>query len=160
MWMLLVGLAMAGKWDDVDSDVVVERDLPQTQAELFETLIDFPAMSKVLPSDCVEEWGFGVPSKGVGATTRLTYHMGAMKRRLTGSVKKAEEHYVVEWDHAGKKGFVTQFVLSEAQGGGSHLKMGTYISPPPWPFKPLYFNKIRPEWQDCYERALGNLEKQ
>ena len=156
--MLLCGLALAGKWDDVNSDVVVERDVSASQEELFATFTDFTAMSKVFPADCVEEWGFGVPSKGLSATSRITYHMGAMKRRLTGQIVKANEHYHVEWDHEGKKGFITQFVLSEGPGGQTHVKLGTYITAPPWPFKPLYFNKIRPEWQDCYERALVNLD--
>ena len=160
MWMLLCGLALAGKFDDQNSDVVVERDIPKSQEALFEMFQDFPAMAKVFPSDCVEDWGFGVPSKGVGATTVVTYHMGPLKRRLTGTITKAQPSYHVEWDHEGKKGFITQFVLSEGPSEGTtHVKLGTYIAPPPWPFKPVYFNKVRAEWLDCYDRALINLEK-
>ncbi len=160
MWLLLCGLVFAGgKYNDVNSDVVVERDLPQSQEELFALFSDFPAMSKVFPADCVEQWGFGVPSKGMGATTIMTYHMGPMKRRLTAKVIKANEHYHVEWDHEGKKGFVTQFVLSEGAGGKTHVKLGTYVAMPPWPFKPVYFKKVKPAWEDCYDRALISLEK-
>lgn len=157
MWLLLAGLAFAGKFDGAETDIIVEGDVAKSQQELFDTFVDFPAMSKVFPADCVEDWGFGVPSAGIGATTVVTYHMGPMKRRLTGHVSKAEEHYVVEWDHDSKKGFVTQFVLKENDDGTTHVKLGSYVAAPPWPFKPVYFNKVKPAWESCYRQAMSNL---
>lgn len=158
MWWLLMGLAMAGKYKDLNSDVIVERDIPKAQEALFTAVQDFPAMSKVFPAECVEEWGFGVPSAGPGATTVLTYHLGAWKRRLTATVTKAQPSYHVEWDHAGKKGFITQWVFSEGSNGTTHVKLGTYIKAPPWPFRPAYYEKVRPLWLDCYDKALVTLE--
>lgn len=160
MWWLLMGLALAGgKYKNLDSDVIVERDIAKAQEALFTTVQDFPTMSKVFPADCAEEWGFGVPSAGLGGTTVVTYHLGAWKRRLTATVSKATPSYHVEWDHAGKKGFITQWVFSEGPDGTTHVKLGTYVKAPPWPFRPAYFNKIRPMWQDCHDRTLIELAK-
>ena len=149
--------ALAGKWSDTNADIVVEQVVVQSRTEVFEALSDLGRVKAAAPQSCMEEWALGVPSAGVGAKAIVTYHMGMMRRRLTLNVVRAEQEQVVTWDHPEKKGFTTQIVLSDEDGGGTRVKLGTYINAPPWPFKPYYFNRVQPEWAACYEGLLNNL---
>lgn len=155
--LLLTGLSVAGKWDGKNTDVVVGRDVPLAQEAVFASFSDLNTVQTLFPADCVEDWILSGATTGVGATFRVTYHLGPLKRRLTGRIQTANPSYVVELDHDGKKGFVTQIALAPSPTGGTQVKLGTYIAAPPWPFKGMYFNKIRPLWLDCYERSLDNL---
>lgn len=158
VWMM-VGLALAGQpkpWDGKSSDIVVVKDVNKTPEQLVALFSDLSALQQFFPADCVDEWGLGEPTKGVGANGRLTYNMGAMHRRLTIRVTKVEGH-MVELEHDGKRGFITQTSWKPGPGGLTHVTFGSYVKAPPWPFKPMYFNKIHPQWQDCYDRAIETL---
>ena len=151
-------LALAGKWDGAESDIIVERELTVDVQEAFAVLTDVEALQQIFPEDCLEDWALGAPTTGIGANARVTYHMAGMKRRLTLTISKAEEHYVIELDHPEKKGFTTQFALSEPGPGRAFVKLGTYLNAPPWPFKGYYYDKVLPAWTDCYSRTLDALE--
>ena len=156
--LLLLGTiaAHAGKWDGAPSDVIVERVIPAEPAALTAPLSNLQVLAQLLPSDCVTDWANGTVTSGVGATSRVTYEMGPLRRRLTMNVTKVEEGRFVELDHPGKKGFVTQFRIEPADGGAK-VTLGTYLSPPPRPFQGIYFSKVRPAWERCWTRALDNL---
>ena len=57
----------------------------------------------------------------------------------------------------GKRGFITQTSWKSGPDGLTHLTFGSYVKAPPWPFKPIYFNKIHPQWTDCYQRAIDAM---
>ncbi len=135
---------------------MVVKDVNKTPEQLVALFSDLSALQQFFPADCVDEWGLGEPTKGVGANGRLTYNMGAMHRRLTIRVTKVEGH-MVELEHDGKRGFITQTSWKPGPGGLTHVTFGSYVKAPPWPFKPMYFNKIHPQWQDCYDRAIETL---
>ncbi len=158
LWLLFVTVATAANpkpWDGMSSDIVIERDIPVSVDVLVPKLSDLKFAEEIFPEDCVYEWAHGTTSAGLGGLARVTYHMGNMKRRLTAKVTRVENH-VVEYDHDGKKGFITQWRLT-ADGPSTKVSLGTYINAPPWPFRPMYFKKIHPKWTNCYERAMDNL---
>lgn len=155
--LLTTALALAGKWDGAETDVIVERVIPAPAEALYTPLTDLQALARVFPTDCVNDWTHGTRTAGVGALTRVTYRMGPMRRRLTATLTKAEPGRYVELDHMGRKGFVTQVRLEELAAGGTKVTLGTWIEAPPWPFKGVYFKKVRPAWLACYERTLDNL---
>ena len=143
LWLLIANLAVAGNpkpWDGQSPDIVIERQLPVSADVLVPKLADFEFAEAIFPEDCMQDWSHGTTTRGMGAITRVTYHMGSMKRRLTAKVSRVENH-VVEYDHEGKKGFITQWRLKPVDGG-TELSLGTYLNPPPWPFRPVFFNKI------------------
>jgi hypothetical protein len=158
LWLLFVTIVAAASpkpWEGQSSDVVVERAVGASVEVLVPRLADLTFAEQIFPSDCLLDWAHGSVTSGSGALARVTYDMGAMKRRLTATVTRVEDH-VVEYDHAGKKGFITQWRLS-ADGDRTTVSLGTYIHAPPWPFRGMYFKKIHPAWTQCYERTLDNL---
>ena len=154
---MMLGLAWAGKWDQTPADVVVTREVPHSQEAVYERLTDLQAWPQIFPASCLDEWALGTPTSGAGANTMLTYRMSGMKRRLLGTITKAEPAYLVELDHAGKKGFTTQIVLETTESGGTRVQLGTYLVAPPWPLRGYYFNKVQPAWKACYSQALETL---
>lgn len=157
MWLLLLTVAAhAGRWDDATSDIVVERVIPASPDRVHAPLLNLQVLEQVFPADCVTDWVHGTPTSGVGAMTRVTYRMGSMKRRLTATISKSEPGRLLELDHDGRKGFVTQFRL-EAVPEGSKVTLGTWIEAPPRPFKGIFFKNVRPAWEACYTAALDNL---
>jgi hypothetical protein len=155
LFVTIVGAASPKPWDGKSSDVVVERTVDASVDVLVPRLADLTFAEGIFPPECVSDWAHGSVSSGPGAIGRVTYTMGAMRRRLTAEVTRVEDH-VVEYDHEGKKGFITQWRLSP-DGDGTAISLGTYINAPPWPFRGMYFKKIHPEWMRCYEQTLENL---
>lgn len=152
LWLLLtLTTALASRWDDHPSDVIVERTIEAPAESIFDAVSQFRYLSELFPEHCVEDWAIGSPS-----TARLTYHMGPMRRRLTAKVTRAESGRLVEIDHEGDKGFVTQFRF-EPRGDATHVTLATWIHPPPRPFRRVYFKRVRPAWLTCYSEALEEL---
>ncbi len=152
LWLLLtLCTALAGRWDDHPSDVVVERTIEAPAEVLLSSVSQFRHLSQLFPEHCVEDWAIGSPS-----VARLTYHMGPMRRRLTAKVSRVEAGRLVEIDHEGDKGFVTQFRF-EPRGGATHVTLATWMNPPPRPFRRIYFKRVHPAWTQCYAEALEEL---
>jgi hypothetical protein len=156
LWWCLVAAAWAGKWTDTPSDVIVMRDIDAPTERIHPLVSDLRSLEGLLPADCATDWQHGARSRGVGARARLKYTIGPMRRTLSAVISK-DQPAVVEIDHEGNKGFVTQWQLAELDGG-TRVTLGTYLMPPPWPFKGVYFKKVMPAWEDCYERTLDALE--
>lgn len=152
LWLLLTTMTvLAGRWDDHPSDVIVHRTIEASPERTFRAVSQFPYVTQLFPERCIEDLAVGSPS-----TARLTYHMGPMRRRLTAKVTRAEVGRLVEIDHEGDKGFVTQFRF-EPRGESTHVTLATWIHPPPWPFRRIYFERVRPAWITCYVEALEEL---
>lgn len=154
--LLWTALAWAGKYDGVPSDVVVERVVPKAMAELFPRFTDLAELERIVPADCATDWERGVVTSGQGATARLTYTIGPLRRRLTMHVGDVRPDYFVELTHDGKRGFSTT-LSSKAVDGGTAVELKTWLNPPPWPFKPLFFAKVKPAWERCWTAALEAL---
>lgn len=121
---------------------------------VFPLLEDLEVFQQVLP--CASDWSFGTVRQGLGASVQLTYDIGSMHRRLNAAISQVKAPRVVDYDHAGNKGFVTRWEV-EPEGAGSAVRVTTYINPPPWPFRKLFFERIEPQWVACYEAALAGL---
>ena len=156
MWWLLCVVAFAGKYDDVSSDVVRTSVTNRPPEMLYERLADLANWPEIFGDTCMTDWSAGSQTQGVGGQMALTYHMGPMKRRLVGTINKAEASYVIEVDHGGRRGFITQIQL-KPNSVGTEVTLGTYLNPPPWPFKATYYTKVKPAWEACYNEGLQRL---
>lgn len=147
--LFLVPAASAEKWPV--ADIVATASVAATPAEMLTVLVDLPRVGPLLPRECVGTWTPGTPSVGKGATAVVRYDMAAMHRKLAMTVTRADDEgqrVIVDWDHAGNRGFVTRWV-AEASEGGSKVTLTTPINPPPWPFTAYYYQAVKPEWDRC-----------
>jgi hypothetical protein len=158
MAWLWVCLAWAGKWDGVESNIVSKATIALPPAAVYARIDDWNGVRAIYDVDCVTDWVIGDPTGGVGAQARMTYNHRMMHRRLTAKITKLIDGRYVDLDHLGNKGFVTRFELSETPTGTA-VTMTTYTNPPPWPFKPYFFKKVKPAWEACQEKAMANLAK-
>jgi uncharacterized protein YndB with AHSA1/START domain len=158
MWLAAIGLAMAGKWDGVDTDIRQERVIAATPEQVFGYLLDLKHLQAIFPLDCVGHWEIGERSFGEGANAIVRYDMAMMHRTLPMTLVRATAPTYIDFDHVGPKGFITRWSLAEAEGG-TKVTVLTPLSAPPPPFTGYYFNTVKPEWEGCYARALENLEK-
>ncbi|TNE85751.1 MAG: hypothetical protein EP330_24240 [Deltaproteobacteria bacterium] len=155
MLSLLLATALAASpYADKNADVVASATVPAPPAAVHAALEDLKTFQAILP--CSSDWNFGSVTSGQGASVELTYDVGSMHRRLTAVISKTEAPRVVDYDHAGNKGFITRWRIEEADGG-SQVEVTTYLNPPPWPFRKMYFTRIHPQWVTCYDEALAKL---
>ena len=147
LWSLILGLALA----QGSSDIEAARPFDGDREALVALLSDVDQLPTVFPETCTRNWeGNG---KGVGSTFEVTYSIGWWKRRLQGTVTRADVRQGIEWEHHGNRGFITRWFV-EPSDNGDQLKVKTWIQAPPWPFKKTYYKRIKPRWELCYRRAL------
>jgi hypothetical protein len=149
---LLVPAAFAGKWDGRSADVRAERPLAAPPEAVTELVRDLGTLSVLMPADCATRWELQERTAGVGARARVTYTIASMRRTLTVVVSKDEPGVLLELDHEGRKGFFTH-IRPEA----STVSMTTFLEPPPWPFRGVFYRKVQPAWVDCHARTLEAL---
>lgn len=153
--VLLMALpAHATSWPS--ADVTASGTVAASPQQVLSVLTDLPAVARVLPRECVGTFTVGTPSSGKGATALVRYDMAAMHRKLQLTVTRADDEgarVIVDWDHAGNRGFVTRWVV-EAGEGGSAVKLSTPINPPPWPFTRYYYDAVKPEWDACQAQFI------
>ena len=140
------------------SDVWATRALPLSKDVVYNHLLDLRNHEKLWAEDCVKGWSHGEVSIGPGASAQLIYVPSFMRRKLTATIAKAETDRYIDLDHAGNKGFVTRWKLTE-EGDQTRVDVHTYINAPPKPFVRLYFEVVRPAWQLCHQQALATLER-
>jgi uncharacterized protein YndB with AHSA1/START domain len=156
MLTFLVPAALAGKWDGSDPDVSAERIVPAAPEVVFQHLLDLANLRAMFPTDCVGLWEPGERTFGEGANALVRYDMAAMHRKLPMTLVHADAPRTIDLDHLGNRGFVTRFTLTPVEGG-TNVRIDTPLNAPPWPLDGYYFRVVQPEWQGCYQRALGNL---
>lgn len=158
MWGSLVAAALAAPpaWRDAPSDVITEVTTTRLPAELASRLVDLRSLSALYPSDCTVEWVTGGATSGPEARARVSYRIAGWHRRLTVRYATVEPERVVQIDHEGNKGFVTQWSFTVVDGL-THVTMGTYVAAPPWPFRRYYVFQVQPAWGECQRRTLEAL---
>lgn len=157
LWTLLIPMALAGRWDDHDPDVMAWRVVPAEPEVVWDTLADTHSLEQLFPHACAQDWVHGDQTQGVGAQVTLTYRWDVVRRRLEASIAEGREGAWFDLEHEGDKGFVTRF-STDAVDGGTRVTIHTWVSPPPWPFQGRYFRTIQPVWTQCYVAALSSLE--
>lgn len=161
--LLTLGLSSGPAVADADtspqsSDIVAIRSIAASPEAVVAVLSDLHRVETLWPADCTRDWLHGAVSAGPGASAELTYTMGPMRRRLAATLSRVEAGRFVELDHAGKRGFITRWVLTPGELGTS-VEAHTWIQPPPWPFGKLYTNRVQPVWQGCQEGFLEALSQ-
>lgn len=159
MWTLLVGAALAGRWDGVEGDIEASREIPAAPEQVFAYVLDLKHLQEIFPTDCVGSWELSDRTYGEGATAYVRYDMAAMHRELPMTLVRAEAVRYIDFDHVGPKGFLTRWHFQAADGGTS-VKIETPLKPPPWPFRGYFHTVVQPEWKACYQRTLDNLATQ
>lgn len=157
MWWCLALAFAANRWEGEDPDIRVEVDVALPAAEVSARLADLERASSLFAPSCLTRWSFGIPAAGVGGRARVTYTPSLMSRRLTVVVDEHDPGQRVVWDHEGPRGFWATFDLEERQGR-TYILMETPLQPPPWPFRDLFFLKVKPAWESCIEDALHRLD--
>ncbi len=162
--LLLVSVALAGKWDGRPTDVVAERVVAVPANEVTTVLADLSRMARLIPADCIGTWEVGQRTSGEGATAMVRYDIGLMHRSLALTVSRVMPGRYVDWDHPGRRGFVTRYALdtlaaaTETEPVRTRVTTTSYFSGPPWPLKRYYHTVMMPEWQSCQARTLEALE--
>lgn len=156
MWMLLLSLALAGKWDGKNADVVAERVIAAPATALYDYLMDLDRYRVLYSQDCIGTWEKGTQSAGFGATATARYDMGAMHRKLPIVLQKGSPGVYVDYHHPGNKGFTTRWAFTEVEGG-TRVVVNTAMNAPPWPLTGYYFQGVQPEWVACQSEALDAL---
>ena len=155
MWLILTGIALAGKWDGVNADIVAHTTVSASPAAIYAFLSDVRNYRKIVPIDCVGWWEDGSQTTGIGASAELRYDMGAMHRRLQLNISAASERYV-DYDHPGNKGFTTRFLITPGEAG-TVIDLTTAMNPPPRIVRGYYYRVVKPEWEGCQARTLTAL---
>jgi hypothetical protein len=150
--------AESGGAVEKSADVVTELDVEAPIEVLLPLITDLPSLPQLWGPDCVGSFTAGSPASGLGAKANLRYDFAAMHRRLDLTVTRADAGppAVVDYDHAGNRGFITRWVLTPT-AAGTHLKVTTALNAPPWPFKAYFFNAIHKEWSSCQAGMVGAL---
>lgn len=159
LW-LTTSLAAAQDSPNPD-DVFADRILEAPVSRVFEELQAPSRIAQLFPGDCATDWSFSGPEEGLGARLSTTYHAGAMHRDLEGMLTRSEAEWIVELHYEGLRGFTTHFLIEPAVTGEDEttkVRIISYLGPPPWPFKGHFYKKVKPAWQDCYERVLQQLD--
>jgi hypothetical protein len=162
IWLLIGSSLAANPYADRTADVTATGSVGAAPPAVFELLRSTRTLPGLFPGDCATNWNVDDAMDGVGAKFSVQYRAGSMRRSLRGMVSRADGtrsdgKHIVELDHDGAKGFVTRFTI-DPEGSGSSVTMTTYLNPPPWPFRKVFYTKIQPGWTTCHERALVNLD--
>jgi len=143
--------------DEPTSDVIAERTVQASPDAVYAVLADTERMSELAPERCMRKWEVSPD----GETFEVVYLVELWRRKLQARVVPAEPGRRLEWDHLGKKGFVSRFtVQASEQEGATDLRLVTYIRPPGWPLNRYYHRKIRPGWAECYDTFLQAIATQ
>jgi hypothetical protein len=157
MLLLLAGLASgADKWEGRTADVEAALVIPAPMERIFNHLLDLGNLRSLFPPDCVGSWEMGDRTFGEGASAIVRYDMAGMHRRLAMTLTHAVSATQVDFDHLGKRGFITRWTLAP-EGEATRVKVRTPLNPPPRPLRGYFYTSVQPEWQTCYARTLANL---
>jgi len=148
--------AHGGKWDGVEADVSVTRVIDAEPEAIHEELDDLAEWGARWPADCATQFEPGPQTTGPNASAEIRYTFKPMRRKLEMRVSRDEPGHVFEIEHPGKRGWFTQVTYRQVEGG-TEVTLLTPLEPPPWPLKPVFFNKVRPSMEDCYRRWLEAL---
>jgi hypothetical protein len=152
----LATMALAGKWDGANPDVVVTQVVPASAEDIHPLFLDWKVWQDLLPIECASEWEILGDRTGIGARASALFTFGPMRRRLDGVITKDEPGRVVETELAGKKGWFTQVTYAPAEGG-TEVTLTSPVARPKWPVTGIYFGRVKPAWVGCYAQALSRL---
>jgi hypothetical protein len=156
---LFIAAALAGKWDDVDANVVASRTLPNVAPQAAYDAVAAPgALQALYPADCAV-WTIPIGWEVPGQQGLVTYHAAGMHRKLDVLWKTADRGKPrIELDHLGNRGFVTRFDFVAADANTT-VTLTNYLNAPPKPFRGYYFSRVKPAWEGCHARVLEAVEK-
>ncbi len=153
MILWITALALAGKWDGMEADIVAEVAVNAAMPVIREQFEDLHTLD--LYSDaCASERMIGEPSAHVGAPFRVRYDAGPWSRLAEGTISEVGHQYV-DWEHTGRYGFTTRYQFTEdPETSETVVTMTTFLDTPPWPFRGIFFKRVRPGWAACHHELL------
>ena len=87
MWIWLIGMALAGKWDAAQPDVIAAKVIDRSAEEMFTQMADLQAFAEIVPESCASDWQWSGQTAGRGAKARELELMPvdeALRRILAG----------------------------------------------------------------------------
>ena len=153
----IAAVAHGGKWDGAESDVRVTRLVDAEPRVIHEQLDDLREWTGRWPEDCATQAELGPTTTGAEASAAIRYTFGPLRRRLEMRVSRDEPGHVFEIEHPSKRGWFAQVTYQQVDEG-TEIVLLTPLNPPPWPFKGVFFRKIRPAMEDCYRRWLTGIQ--
>lgn len=150
--MFFLTLALAA---EPNSDIVNSRLLRATPEKIAPALSDTRSIEELLPHRCAFDWKHGEHPYG---PSDLMYNIKSFQRRLVVFLTVKKPNRLIEMDHLGNKGFITEFKLDPV-GEATQVTITTYLNPPGWPMRKYYFSAVKPRWEQCYTEFLDRLQK-
>jgi hypothetical protein len=158
--------AAPSPWAGLSTDIVAEHVFASAPEVVTAALGDLSRVGAAVPRDCVGRWEVGQRTKGEGATAAVRYDIGLMHRSLALTVSRVVPGRYVDWDHPGRKGFVTRFTVLPIEGApidgeaatATRVTMQSFFTGPPWPLRRYYHRVMKPEWEACQARTLAALD--
>lgn len=158
MWAVAMGIAWAGPFDGLPTDVSVSRGFPTSADEVHRMTADLAVYRALFPEDCAKNWLVRQPTAGLDATLDVRYTFGPLRRRLTAVVTKDTPGALFQLEHKGPRGWFTQFRFEPGdRSDTSRVTLLTPLSAPPWPLRRIFHRRVRPAMEACYQRALDTL---
>ncbi|MEN0065768.1 MAG: hypothetical protein AAGA48_26755 [Myxococcota bacterium] len=154
--VLMTTSAMAGKWDGAEADVRMTKLLEAPPKEIHLQLDDLREWGALWPEDCATQFSYSAITTGEEALGAVRYTFGPLRRRLDMKISRDEPGHVFEIEHPGNRGWFTQITYRPVDDG-TEVAIFTPLNPPPWPFKSVFFKKVRPAMLDCHGRWLDAL---
>jgi hypothetical protein len=178
MLALLLTLAHAqaapspSRWEGLPTDIVAEHVFAVPPEVVTAALGDLARVGVVVPRDCVGRWEVGQRTSGEGATAAVRYDIALMHRSLALTVSRIVPGRYVDWDHPGRKGFVTRFTVAPVSPAGdtaqeagtaappaTRVTMQSFFTGPTCPLRRYYHRVMKPEWEACQARTLVALDQ-
>lgn len=158
MWLLMIGAALAGKFDGMETSVDVTRLVAVAPEAAYAHVLDLNHVKAMFPRECIGLFVIGERSFGEGANALVRYDMGLMHRKLPMTLVRADAPRIIDFDHVGPRGFITRWHFEPVEGG-TNVRIETPLSGPPKLLLGYYHNVVKTEWEGCYATALDNLSR-
>lgn len=155
---LLPAAFAGGRYANAVADVSASTTIAAPPEQIFSYLLDFKNVQATIP--CIGKWELSQRTFGEGASAMVRYDVAAMHRKLPVSLSRADAPYRIDLEHLGNLGFTTVITLKDQSAGGppnTLVSILTPLNPPPWPFRPYYYNAVQVEWKQCYVDTLKNV---
>lgn len=138
-------------------DVFAERTVAAPAAQVYAAVSSLDALARFIDPACATEWSAVATGPDGLAATEVTWHLGLLHPRLSVVVDRSEAPRWIDYDHRGKRGFITRFTVEPVGEESARVSIHTFIDPPKWPLRRTYDTRVRPSWTACYVDSLERL---
>ncbi len=154
VWMAawFLGTALAE-----DADVIAARNVSVPAEAVYTLIADLGNHGRFMDAACTADWSAVAPNAAGKPAVAVTYDLGLLHPRLSMVVDRAEAPRWIDFDHEGKRGFITRFKVEPVTADTARVSIHTFVDPPGFPLRRYYFTRVRPKWTACYVASLDRL---